>query len=976
MADKNIKLIVEAILKDKAFKKGVAGMSSSAKKATGVFKSMKSILASLGVAFSAAQLVRAFKSALKVSMEFEQSIANVASVSGGSRKELEKLARTAGKNTVFSARQSADALYFLASAGLDVKDMAKVLTPTLNFAAAAQIEIAEATDLVVNQLKTYQASMSDAEKFTDIMAKTVSSSNTNMRQLGDALGYASSIASRIGIPFEKLNAVVGALADRGIKGARAGVQLRQAFARLIDPTSEAQKVLDKYGITQEEINESLNDPIKLFKLLEPAVQNAQDATRIFGVRQQDVIGIIKNGIPRIEELTKATSNAGGAAKKMADIQLDTLQSRLKLLKSAWEDQVIAIGQKVEPALSAFVTSVTELLRGEGDLKQVTDDLIKVSKEYAEITNTLATESDRLDRLERQKLETRKAELKLDITKRINLVNKAYREQQKVLKQSPKLINDYNDQIDKNIQTIKKLENEISKLRPEDYEVFGGEGGLSLGYEKEAQLERFIKSTRNLITLRDEEAVKLENVNLSETEAIETLAFAIKNNLVTKKDLIGVNEEYIQKAIELSKVVKVETSETDEDTDGKKKNIDAGKKLIDIFKNLTLTIKKYNEETTQLDKIKGWISDVDKLGGSISELGEATGDSGIEQLGKTIGNVAEVAGNAGNVLTKMATGDWVGALIGSVNLIIDATAKLINWINKAEMEDAEANERRRERRREEKAELKEWNEIQKDLAIRRIEDIEKAEIEADIRQLQRDRAEQLRILNEESAAGQRLTEIYAQEEQERIDNATGVEKEKLELEKQMREEEAAIKAEYDAQILEKEREAFELQKNIEKARLEIEKAKALAAIPISKYSSVKFNKATGQVETEINPAYTTAYNETTRLYDDLADLISGQTFAKGTSSVPYNMMAGIHAGERIVPSGINIPNISNADLMDAALRGMQLPGAGGGSVVNNSSINNSRSQNFAGANFMVKDVTTREQFEQWAYDFAEDTGRSL
>jgi TP901 family phage tail tape measure protein len=342
MADKDIKIIIQTLLESDKFKKGIQSMNTQAKNSTKIMGALKNALAGISVAFVAAKLIQGFKAAIKVGMEFEQAIANVSSVSGSAKMELESLAREAGKNTVFSARQAADAMYFLASAGLDAKDMAEVLNPTLNLAAAAQMDIASATDLVVNQLKTFRAEMKDAEKYTDIMAKTVSSSNTNMIQLGDALSYAGSIAAQNGISFEDLNAIIGTMADQGIKGARAGTQIRMALTRLIKPTSEAQAVLAKYGITQEQVNNLLNDPVELFKLLKPVTENAADATALFGVRQQNVIGIIKNGIPQLEALRVKIDDAGGAAKNMADVQINTLEGQLKLLKSAFEEVILQL----------------------------------------------------------------------------------------------------------------------------------------------------------------------------------------------------------------------------------------------------------------------------------------------------------------------------------------------------------------------------------------------------------------------------------------------------------------------------------------------------------------------------------------------------------------------------------------------------------------------------------------------------------
>jgi TP901 family phage tail tape measure protein len=321
-------------------------------------KAKKNFLA-LGAGIAASGF--AIKKFLGVAGDFEQSIANVAAVSGGARKELEALARTTGATTVFSAKESADAMYFLASAGIAVTDMTFVLTPALNLASAAQIGVAEATDITINSLKIFGAEMEDAAMFTDIMATTVRKSNTDMLQLGEAIKVSGSTAKLAGVSFEDLNVLIAGMANQGIKGSEAGTKLRQSFARLLKPTAEAQKTLLKYNITQTDIANNIKDPIKLFKLLAPAMQNTADATEILGVRQLAVAGLIKDGIPDLVKLKTAMADAGGTAKKMAEEQLNTLNGSLKLLQSAFQE-VILSGAGEGGLLDIFKNIVTALIK--------------------------------------------------------------------------------------------------------------------------------------------------------------------------------------------------------------------------------------------------------------------------------------------------------------------------------------------------------------------------------------------------------------------------------------------------------------------------------------------------------------------------------------------------------------------------------------------------------------------------------------
>lgn len=304
---------------------------------------------------------KAFDATIGVAANFESAILKVKAVSGGAVEELEELARAAGKATVFSATEAADALLLLAQAGLDAKESQDTLIPTLNLAAAAQIDLATATDMVVSNLTVFQEGTDQASRFADTMAKTTSVANTNMEQLGAALEFVGPVASQVGMSFENVNAMIAAMATQGIKGEKAGTQLRAALTNIIKPTAAAERELARFNITTADIKNVLDDPVKLFKLLGPVAEDTAASVQIFGKRNLAVASAIKNATPQLIEFTKEIKNAGGTAQTMADTQISGLQGQAKLLKSAFEELVIS-GSKDGGLLDIF-TTLTKVLTG-------------------------------------------------------------------------------------------------------------------------------------------------------------------------------------------------------------------------------------------------------------------------------------------------------------------------------------------------------------------------------------------------------------------------------------------------------------------------------------------------------------------------------------------------------------------------------------------------------------------------------------
>lgn len=416
----DIKVIIEAILNDKKFQQGISRIKTGAQQQTGLLTKLKGSW--LGITAAVTAVGFAFVKFFKVGVRFEKSIKKVVSITGTGEKALAKLARTAGKNTVFSASEAADALFFLASAGLQVKDMADVLEPALNLASAGQLGIAEATDAVVNNLKVFNADMSEAADFTDIMATASKNANTDMAQLVEALRSAGPIAATTGASFEDLNVLIAAMADRGFKGSRAGIQLRQAFARLIKPTSQAKDALAKYGITTQEITKLLPTPIALFKRLNEVGLSNADALAILGVRQSGIFSIIKDGIPTLDKLTEKMKDYSGASKEMADIQIKTVAGALKLLKSKWEELILVLSGEALPGLQKFILFISNAV---GNLAEIIDEtgkygtrLTKVDEEMLRVTkgqgefNDQVAESSKFIRDEILQLDNLKNQLEI------------------------------------------------------------------------------------------------------------------------------------------------------------------------------------------------------------------------------------------------------------------------------------------------------------------------------------------------------------------------------------------------------------------------------------------------------------------------------------------------------------------------------------------------------------------------------------
>ncbi len=226
---------------------GIRGLTDRITKNEAAFKKAGVAFTAIAIG-AAAPLIKGIVSFAK----FEQAIARTGAIADATAEEMESLAMSAralGKSTQFSATEAANALTFLAQAGFDVQDATEALPGVLQLAAAANLDLATAADITTNVLTGYGFEVKDLTKVNDVLTKAFISANTDLTQLGQAMKFAGPVASAAGVRFEEAAAAISLMGNAGIQASMAGTSLRGAIVRLLNPSKEAEGILERLGIT-------------------------------------------------------------------------------------------------------------------------------------------------------------------------------------------------------------------------------------------------------------------------------------------------------------------------------------------------------------------------------------------------------------------------------------------------------------------------------------------------------------------------------------------------------------------------------------------------------------------------------------------------------------------------------------------------------------------------------------------------------
>lgn len=323
-------------------------------------------------ALAGAAIVGAFRAAARTITEFQDANAKLNAVLGTTTEETKVLRDQQlklGSSTAFTAGQAADAQTELAKLGFTMGEIANLTPAVLDLAAASGTDLPNAAAIAGSTLRQFGMDSSETQRVVDVMAKSFSSSALDIQKFQVAMAAAGPVAAAAGVSFERTTALIGVLADRGLDASTAGTSLRNIF---LDIAAK--------GLTFEEAMNKINT----------ATDKNVAALDLFGKRGATAAVIMAENAEAAAKLETALNSAAGAAKEMAEKQLDTLTGDLTKLTSAWEGLILSI-ENGEGALGrasrSFTQWVTDVVSGMSTLNRVAEESEKSWLELITVTST-------------------------------------------------------------------------------------------------------------------------------------------------------------------------------------------------------------------------------------------------------------------------------------------------------------------------------------------------------------------------------------------------------------------------------------------------------------------------------------------------------------------------------------------------------------------------------------------------------------
>lgn len=330
------------------------------------------MLSTVGIGYGLVSLI-------KEASAFENTMTTVRNILGTTDKEattfdarfasVSKNMRELGVNTKFTANEIASATKFLAMAGMNLDQIDKSMKTVTSLAAIGDAALGETADIITNISTGYGVAANDIGKVGDIIASTTSRSNVSILEMGESMKYAAGWMRLAGVDFREGAAAIGVLGNAGIKGTLAGTAMRAMLIRLISPTNQAQKVIDRLGVTFTKMTteggktREIVKPLKdVFGELKAAGATAADLNKIFGKIGGGAATNIISNIESLTKLTTAGEGAGGLADFLAEEKMKTVVGLSQQLNSKFQDLGLTLFEKIEPKLREVMGGLLDWMK--------------------------------------------------------------------------------------------------------------------------------------------------------------------------------------------------------------------------------------------------------------------------------------------------------------------------------------------------------------------------------------------------------------------------------------------------------------------------------------------------------------------------------------------------------------------------------------------------------------------------------------
>lgn len=274
-----------------------------------------------------------FKSLSGPGIGFEQSMADLSSITGITGKELTdlgRIARETGKSSGLGAAGAAEAFALLASQiqvdKIGMEGLKTLQKETITLAQAGGMSMTDAATAVAGTINQFGLEATEANRVINVLAAGSKYGSAGITELSQSFKVVGGVVSAAGLSVEQTVGALEVLSKNNLKGSEAGTALQNIMGKL--QTTLGQD-LGKIGLSNalEGLKPKLNDVTYLAKL--------------FGEENVAAAQFLITNASAVGEMTEAVTGTN-VAQEQAAIRTNTTAERMKQIQATIDDYKIGL----------------------------------------------------------------------------------------------------------------------------------------------------------------------------------------------------------------------------------------------------------------------------------------------------------------------------------------------------------------------------------------------------------------------------------------------------------------------------------------------------------------------------------------------------------------------------------------------------------------------------------------------------------
>ena len=314
--------------------------------------------------------------------QFEASMKKIEALVGVSAGAVDQFAdavKRVSRETGRGPQELADAMFFVASAGLRGAAAMDVMEASAKGAAVGLGQTKVVADAATSAVNAYGVENLNGGAAVDVLTAAVREGKVEADRLAPAIGKAIPVASAMGIQFHEVAAAIAAMTRTGTDARTSAIQLRQIMQSILDPSRQTEAALRGMGIAQGELAEQARrDGLLsvLKRLRDLSIDNAEAFADVFpNIRAlAGAMDITGENLQENEAIFASLANSAGDTDRAFKKVSETAQFKFDKAMAGMKTSFIELGEAMTPLLVAvtkLLDAMSALFRFFGRNKELT-----------------------------------------------------------------------------------------------------------------------------------------------------------------------------------------------------------------------------------------------------------------------------------------------------------------------------------------------------------------------------------------------------------------------------------------------------------------------------------------------------------------------------------------------------------------------------------------------------------------------------